>query len=302
MDVSIIETYFDDNVDYLDTNKAFFIEILNVLFTSLKESGDTFLTPYSGYCNGESCENFCKNGYTFIGNKTNKQISFVFELEDSTIKSFVSCYDFEKYDKQQIKTNEVLIIVGVDQKPDFTTTAAYAIMNEKCIKALDEILQFKDIYIDSSIYLPWLEKHYYLEEAHEEFIGIFKNITDATRLFFHFNRLKTIIEKNDIIKNALHLLSDFETKTEDEKHMIFYNIRELNEYANEIFLIDENEEDYKNVNYYLYQHFIEIKISNYEFEDLNKLKLLYYKYSDYIYEEFLDDKNTYEVDDEDDDN
>ena len=106
MDLEMINDLLDDNKTYQEFSKAEFMQRLSAVFKDLTESGDTHLLPFEGKCTG--CDKN-KTGFTFMGNRSNKYISIIFESEDGNVTDLYECSRFRNQNLH-LKLKEKLYI------------------------------------------------------------------------------------------------------------------------------------------------------------------------------------------------
>ncbi len=108
MNLHAIDLYLDKKRTYQDLPKSRFVILLGNAFEKFNEAGDTKLIPVKGYCNGFTCPNFRKNGYTFKGNNSQSFMNLIIENEDDFVSDIFQCSYFESPENGDFR-NQVLI-------------------------------------------------------------------------------------------------------------------------------------------------------------------------------------------------
>lgn len=93
MDISMLKLVLDDAHTYQDFEKKVFLKKLDYTFTTLLDTGNTYLNRYEGFCNSEECNFKCK-GYSFVGNVTNDYMDFIFDIRDQRVFDLYECSQF----------------------------------------------------------------------------------------------------------------------------------------------------------------------------------------------------------------
>jgi hypothetical protein len=112
LDIEMIETFLDNDKTYQNFKKPEFIDKLSNVFKKLKDLGDTFLKSMEGECIGCSPG---KKGYTFIGDRSGKYLSFIFDIANDTIKDIYECRRFVTKDTKLDYNNRLYIDEGISQ-------------------------------------------------------------------------------------------------------------------------------------------------------------------------------------------
>lgn len=92
IDIEMIDIILLDNYKYMEVDKHVFIRQLAIIFNQFIESGDTFLFPFEGACNGCSKGKF---GFSFVGNLSYNYINIIFEISDGYVIDLYECSNFK---------------------------------------------------------------------------------------------------------------------------------------------------------------------------------------------------------------
>jgi hypothetical protein len=85
MDIAMLRNQLKDEYSYQDATKDIFLNEIEKFFKRRKDAGDTKLIIYEGECTDETCPDYGKRGYRFIGNRSRNYIDFVFKTEKDDI-------------------------------------------------------------------------------------------------------------------------------------------------------------------------------------------------------------------------
>jgi hypothetical protein len=275
MDSNMLDLVLDDSKTYQDANKEVFIEKLIEAFNKFKEGGDTCLIPYKGICTFTDCTNKGCKGYSFVGNSTKNHLDLIFEETDDNYNDIYHCNRFETNDKSIERDILLDIKISIDEKADFKPSIEFLTNSQKLKLAYEELHQYKDITIDKTIYIPWLEKH----------DGLYKSLSSLTcssSALDKFNELyQGITELNNYLQNndlAVESLIEFEKiNKSDERYLLIWLTKNEN-LGNDITLLFFYEIDLEysaNSGNFNFQF---LKINILDFVNLNKFKFLFDKY------------------------
>lgn len=107
MDIESLNLFLDKK-KYQNIKKAEFLEMLNVVFETMKTEGDTFLEAHEGSC--ASCI-IGNPGFTFVGNRSRKYFDMVFEKNKrGKLKDMYECSNFSNENKNSFVKTECLNI------------------------------------------------------------------------------------------------------------------------------------------------------------------------------------------------
>ena len=95
MNLYALDLYLDGKRTYQDFPKSRFILLLGNAFEKFTQEGDTELIYHAGFCNGCSCPNFRKHGYTLKGNNSGSFMNLIIETENEFVSDIYECNDFE---------------------------------------------------------------------------------------------------------------------------------------------------------------------------------------------------------------
>ena len=114
MDIKSLDLFLDKK-KYQNIKKAEYLEMLNVVFETMKTEGDTFLEAHEGSC--ASC-NLKNHGFTFVGNRSRKYFDMVFKKNKrGKLKDMYECSHFNnKHNNSFIKTERL----DIDTDPGYS--------------------------------------------------------------------------------------------------------------------------------------------------------------------------------------
>lgn len=79
MDIQGLRLFLKKEYTYQEANQNIFLDKIDAIFNDLKESGDTELIIYKGYCMEISCNpDLIRTGYRFVGNNSGDYLSLRF--------------------------------------------------------------------------------------------------------------------------------------------------------------------------------------------------------------------------------
>lgn len=156
MNINNLELVLDNSKIYNGAKKKIFLEKLANTFKEFKDEGDTFLKAKKGFCNSRSCKNKGCTGFTFLGNKSEFYTDVVFkETEDDYVDIF-NCNNI-KNEEENLEKIEVLFIsvLNID-KVNFPHKLEYAILSQRCEKAVYKLTNNKPILLSRLDMKEWL--------------------------------------------------------------------------------------------------------------------------------------------------
>lgn len=95
MDIDRLRYYLKDEYTYEDTTKEIFLNKIESIFDSYRNSGDTELLLFKGACAGKTCENCGMKSYRFVGNHSKNFMDLLFEIDGDDIKDIFECVQFK---------------------------------------------------------------------------------------------------------------------------------------------------------------------------------------------------------------
>jgi hypothetical protein len=125
MDINTLRNQLKDKYSYEDTTKDIFLNEIERFFKRCKDAGDTKLLMYDGKCIDETCPDYGKRGYRFVGNRSRNYIDLVFFTKNDDIKNIFSCEKFltdTEIEDIGIKAN---IDINLDDRYSFDKTPEY---------------------------------------------------------------------------------------------------------------------------------------------------------------------------------
>jgi hypothetical protein len=223
MDINMLDVLLDDSRPYQDANKEVFIGKLIEVFNKFKQSGDTHLLPYKGFCNSKICPNKSCSGYSFVGNSTKDHIDLIFEETKKEFVDIYHCNGFETNDTSIERLYLFNIEIRYDELADFHSSIDYSIMSQQCTLACEELFENQNNVIDKVICRTWLQKHINLFESFDSDEKYYNAFKKFFLLYNKINQLNEILKLNDLAKDGVR---EFETlNTNDEKDLLKWLIK-----------------------------------------------------------------------------
>lgn len=165
MDISKLEPLLDSNKTYQDASKFTFLHKLEEVFSTFKNSGESSLIAYNGFCNSALCPNKNCNGYSFVGKRTNKHFDLIVLENGNMIYDLFHCYGFEILDNSIVVEDSIEIDIKEDEKASFKITDEYNAKSRECEAAFSEIVQTYDEILSKHIWQKWLNDYLGLYQA-----------------------------------------------------------------------------------------------------------------------------------------
>lgn len=95
LDIEMVDTLLDHDIEYADLKKTVFINKLGVAFDAFLEAGDDHLILYAGKCESDICDSCGCSGYTFTGNHSGKFMDLVIKEEKGRVLDIYDCSHFK---------------------------------------------------------------------------------------------------------------------------------------------------------------------------------------------------------------
>lgn len=108
LDIEMVDSLLDNNLEYQDMRKDIFINKLGHAFNEFIESGDTCLNSTKGCCDSVLCNYKCK-GLSFVGDNSGNYMDLIFEIENGKVVDMYECTDFKTKVDTKIKNKRVEI-------------------------------------------------------------------------------------------------------------------------------------------------------------------------------------------------
>jgi hypothetical protein len=166
----------------------------------------------------------------------------IFEEKNGDVTDIFSSFDFNSDDYDEID-GCVMMCFKEDEEVNFKPSNFYLVNLQKCQKAYNELFQHENQLIDSSIFIPWLEKHTELGNSTRGLSFRYANFMDFEELYYKLSNLKNYLVTNDIAKEAVEAYHQI---NEDDENSL---LRWLIKYGN----IDNYDGEYKLGQYGLLQ-------------------------------------------------
>lgn len=216
MDSLMLEVLLDDYKSYEDEAKEVFVERINEAFSRLKMHGDTFLTPYKGFCQHKLCGNNGCEGYSFLGNNSKNHIDLIFEETDNEVTDISQCNGFVKNDSS-VETGFLLDLETIyDDELSFPPSKEFKKKIQKCKSAYKELIQHQNRVIGKEVYADWIEKFSDLYESFRWPNTIYPEIDKFLELYRRINKLNNSLQSSDAAKEALKEFQNIDQSNETE--------------------------------------------------------------------------------------
>lgn len=277
----MLEVLLDDDKTYQDAAKDIFLEKLNMAFSEFKESGDTFLQSYRGFCNSDQCDNKRCTGYSFVGNNSKSHIDFIFQETETEINDIFHCNGFEITEKAVETNNSIDIFISYDEKADFKPSIDFLIKGQKCRLAYEELIHFQDTTIDKEVYLVWLEKFYPLYESLTLRAVFYTEFDKFYSLYRSINELKKFLQSD---KFAIEAIKEFQSIDKCNEKQLLKWLTRYEQTGENLSLFLYEDIDFAQPEKNKYFKVDNLKIDTSDFKHIAKFKFLF----DEHYWEMLD--------------
>ena len=275
MNITNIEGLLDSEILYQDATKSTFLEKLKGVFSEFQQGGDTSLVAHKGFCNSPLCPNRNYNGYSFVGNKTNKHFDLIVFESENIIKDLFHCYGFEIMDNSIVVEDSIDIDIKDDEKALFTITDDYIAKSRECEAAYNEIAQSFDEILSKHIWQKWLNDYLGLYQAIS-----FNEINYAAfeRFYSLYNTLESLDKLLNLNALSIFALEKFRlVQVNSESELVNW----LLEY--EKFGISDDMMAYYNTDlaYPIFSDFFqigELKLNCYDFSNVLEFKVVFDQY------------------------
>lgn len=262
MDSDALELILEDNVSYQDTTKTIFLKKLKEVFVNFQKTDDK-LIPNKGKCNSEECPNKNKNGVAFIGNKSGSYLNLIIEQDDkNAVTDIYHCYDFCIKDKEIDEyKRQYKISVFNDEKIKFNPSSEYTYLNNKSLKALNQLNQLNDqeIYLDE--FISWLEEFRDLFNSMDWLNQFYKNQKSFYDCYKHMNLIHEFLIIEDEAKFAIKKYNSINHEIELQLLKWLVRFEDLNFSLIQLYPDVVSKESIKTGKIYLYKEFtVYIKI------------------------------------------
>lgn len=275
MNWNMLDVLLDENLTYQGAKKEVFLEKINDMFSEFKESGDTFLSTHQGFCSSDQCPNKGCRGYSFVGNTSNKYISFIFEELNDDIKDIYHCSGFSTDDssvKREIRTS---INIDFDERADFKPSLDFLIKSQKCSLAYEALMCFKNVVISKEVYLEWLDKFYPLYKSFENPPIFYSDFNKFYWLYSSITGLKEYLQFHCLAKEALKEFKIIDNTSERQllKWLVKYEKTGM-----DLILFAYDGINFEHPNKTEYFKVRDLKISISDFKHIAKFKFLFDRY------------------------
>lgn len=207
MDVDILDILLDDDKTYMRAYKETFLKKLNDAFEEFRASGDTALIPYRGHCRESRCPNNGCAGFSFVGNRSRKNLNFIFDELGNEINNINFCSAFSTNEKVKRK-KRIEFDMSEDEKAPIYLTKYFSEKLEMSKLACQELYRYQNTIIGPSVYDSWLERHEQLyhqlfqrlnNSYHDEFCLLYSSIISVSGLLWTNDLAVKALEKYSLI-------------------------------------------------------------------------------------------------------
>ncbi len=275
MDSNMLDILLDDNKTYQDVTKEVFLGKLDVIFSKLKENGDTFLFSHKGFCNSNECNNKGCKGYSFVGNKSKEHIDLIFKELDDDVNDIYQCSDFQLNNECVDMNNLLWIDIKIDEKANFKPSINFSIKNQNCKLAHEELVQYQNTVIGKEVYLEWLEKFYDLYQSFNLPPLFYVEFYKFYQLYGRINELKVFLQSSDFAK---HAITEFQSIDKNNESQLLKWLIKYEKTGNNLIGFSSTDFDFENPEKREYFEIDNFKINTSDFKHIIKFKFLFDEY------------------------
>jgi hypothetical protein len=199
MDIAILRNQLKDKYLYEDTSKEIFLNEIEKFFKRRKDAGDTKLLMYEGKCTDETCPDYGKRGYRFVGKSSRNYIDLVFVTKKGDIIN-ISCDKFNtdtEIDDIGIKAD---ININLDERHLFNKTPEYWAKVNASTTAWNEIITSPPRLINFDELINWVDKH----SITDELIGSYNSFNPVMKWTPFFMIYSELIEIRDYLSQNIN--------------------------------------------------------------------------------------------------
>ncbi len=272
MNLNMLEVLLDDNRTYQGASKEVFLKKISDAFHEFKSDGDTFLEAFNGVCTSNLCPNKGCKGYSFIGNMTNNHIDLIFEEEDEEIIEIYHCNSFSTDNVNINREKLISIDIMDDERVGYKPSVEFLILVQKCKKAYDELMAYKNEIIDKKVYFEWLEKFKDLFESDLFFHYNVDDYNNFNTLYFNMKELKEFLQSDNSAKDAI---IEFEELDKTNEIQFLKWLTKYEETSDKLVLFLNDDIDFEEPEKTTFFTVKELKISTSDFKNIARFKFLY---------------------------
>jgi hypothetical protein len=159
MNIDNLRLYLNEEYLYQDTTKEIFLNEIESIFESYKNSEDTELIIYNGKCAGKTCENCGKQGYRFVGNNSKNYFDLLFEMNGEDITDICSCPQFNTNDEIDNLGEKGEIEINLDDQASYVKTPEYWAKLYAATTAWSEIITTPPRIVSFNELCYWIDKN-----------------------------------------------------------------------------------------------------------------------------------------------
>ena len=285
MNLNMLEVLLDDNRTYQGASKEVFLKKISDAFHEFKSDGDTFLEAFNGVCTSNLCTNKGCKGYSFLGNMTNNHIDLIFEEEDEEIIEIYHCNSLSTDNVNINREKLISIDIMDDERVGYKPSVEFLILVQKCKKAFDELMAYKNEIIDKKVYFEWLEKYQDIFASRLFFSYSVYDYNKFKSLYYGIDELKEFLQSDNSAKDAIIEFDELD-KTNEIQFLKW--LTKYEETSNKLILFLYDDIDFKEPEKTTFFQVKELKISTSDFKNIAHFKFIF----DEPYFNFLDKFNT----------
>ena len=208
----MLDVLLEETKTYQDATKELFLEKVEEAFKKFKNNGDVHLLRYNGVCVSQFCPNIGCNGFSFIGNKSDKHLDLIFEISEEDVLDIYHCHGFQTHDRNKdsdfdddydFRIESIEIDIKKDEEANFIPTVDFLIRQQKCKSAYEELLPYQNEVIGTDLYLPWLEKHAEIFEQLSSFSSNYTWVDEFHLLYYRLNEVNEYLLNRSEAKKAI---------------------------------------------------------------------------------------------------
>lgn len=195
MDVELFEMLLNVDKTYQYVRKSVFVNKINDVFNELIEGGDTMLNSYPGICKSKDCNNRFCSGYRFVGNHSNKYFELIFKESRNEVDDIFQCFSLELDNPEVAKGERISYSIDAEDQEYFLLNSDFQDKKERCLIAMEELNQYKDIVLPLDVLESWLSMQSVLYDSLSDTFILLNTFNDFKWFYIRVKFLVSISKK-----------------------------------------------------------------------------------------------------------